>query len=438
MSKILFEIGYLLKRPAVLKYYKSFMYQENLHYEFRLENQWKQVKRMIEYAYDHITYYKNLFESLNITPNDIRSTEDFQKIPILTKDIIKRNLNDFFPKNMHTIKTVSSSTGGSTGQPLKYWMTSDDYSMGVALLYRGFGMGGYKLGDKMAVVAGGSLLPNNRNVIKQKIYDYFLNQRHFSSFDLSDVVIEEIILELNKWKPKYLRGYSSSLYILARNILKYRLHLSFELQAIFSTAEKLLSHQRLIIEKAFQAPVFDGYGLNDGGLSAFECKFHSGMHVDMERAYCEVVDDQGKSVDGKQGKIIATSLYNYSFPFIRYDTGDRGTVIFQECSCGRKGKVITSIEGRSTDVIEMNGKKIGSPVFTVLFGKFDIEQYQIIQKQDDCLIIKIVKGPEFSNQNEEYISKVVRSHVGDVKIIYNYCDTIIPYNGAKHKFIVRE
>ena len=438
MSQILFKIGYLLKRPEVLKHYKSFMHEENLPYEIRMENQWKQLKRIIEYAYDQIPYYKKVFERLRMTPKDIKSTEDFQKIPILTKDIIKRNLNDFFPKKNHAFKTVNSSTGGSTGQPLKYCMTSDDYSRGVALLYRGFGMGGYKLGEKMAVVAGGSLLPNNKNVIKQKIYDYFLNQRHFSSFDLSDDVIEKIIVGLNKWKPKYLRGYSSSLYILARGILKYRFHLSYDLQAIFSTAEKLLSNQRLIIQKAFQAPVFDGYGLNDGGLSAFECKFHSGMHVDMERAYCEVVDDQGNPIDAKQGKIIATSLHNYAFPFIRYDTGDRGIVSFHKCSCGRKGKVITSIEGRSTDIIEINGKKTGSPVFTVLFGKFDIEQYQIIQKPDNRLIIKIVKGPEFSNQDEEYISEVIRSHIGDVDLQYDYCDSITPYNGAKHKFIVRE
>ena len=137
----------------------------------------------------------------------------------------------------------------------------------------------------------------------------------------------------------------------------------------------------------------------------------------------------------QNGKILATSLYNYALPFIRYDTGDLGIISPSKCSCGRKTPLIKKIIGRTTDFLKLNDVAIGSPVLTILMGKFDIEQYQIIQNSPCSIICKIVKGKTYRKEDEEFIIKSFYSHV-DIK--FDYVDSILPTKASKYKFIIKK
>jgi len=438
MSQILFRGAYRFKRPNVLVYYDTFMKRQWLKYEELIKEANGQLRKIIDYAYSYVPYYKNLFNDLNISPKDINSIEDLQKLPILTKDIIKNNFESFTPENISSLKFINDSTGGSTGVPLKYRMSLEDYERGIALLYRGWSYAGYKLGDKVAVIAGSSLIPNIKVDFKKRIYDFFLNEKHYSSFNLSEENLYTYLRSLNSWKPQFIRGYASSIYLVAKFIDDNHLPIKFHPKAIFTTAEKLFEHQRKIIEKVFDTEVFDTYGVNDGGVSAYECPMHRGLHIDMERAILEVVDEDGRQIFDKAGRILATSLYNYALPFIRYDTGDIGILSSERCACGRETPLLKEIIGRTTESLKLNGITIGSPVLTVLMGGFDIEQYQIIQNSEDSITIKIVKGKNFSNRDEDFIRKSFFSHVGKIDIKFEYVESIIPPEGQKHKFIINK
>ncbi len=135
---------------------------------------------------------------------------------------------------------------------------------------------------------------------------------------------------------------------------------------------------------------------------------------------------------------MATSLYNYALPFIRYDTGDLGIISDAECSCGRKMPLLQEVVGRITDFLKLNNIIIGSPVLTVLFGKFDIEQYQIIQKASDSITCKIIKGAIYRKEDEEFIKKSFYKHVGKINIKFDYVDSIPATEGRKHKFIINK
>jgi phenylacetate-CoA ligase len=438
MKELLFKLGYQFRRPNVLAYYKLFMKSQWLKYEELEKRAEEQLRKIISYAHDHVPYYKELFANLNISVNDIKTKKDLQKLPILTKEIIKMNYNAFIPDNIKYLKYINGSTGGSTGIPLKYRMSLEDYERGIALLYRGWGMAGYRLGDKLAILAGTSLIPDSKTDIKKRFFDFILNHKSYSSYNLSENNLNNYYRSMNYWKPEFIRGYASSVYLFAKYIDDNNLKMQFHPKAIFTTAEKLSSNQRKLIEKAFDSEVFDNYGLNDGGISAFECPMHKGLHVDMERAILEVVDENGMQIFDRPGKILATSLFNYALPFIRYDTGDLGILSSEGCSCGRETFLLKELIGRTTDSLLLNGISIGSPILTVLMGKYDIGQYQIIQKSDNCLIIKIVKGKNFSPKDEELIRKSLVSHVGAVDIKFEYVDSIRPETGNKHKFIIRE
>ena len=435
--KLLFQASYFLAGKApVIKYYKEFMETQWWPYEKLLEIQLEQFQRLIHFSYEYVPYYRHLFDSISLKPNDIKSLQDLQKLPILTKQIIKQYRDEITPKNLETLKYTHGSTGGSTGETLQYLMSIEDLMRGVALLHRGWSYGGYCLGDRMAKVAGSSLIPTAQSLLQKWMILLLRNIRSYSSYGMSDETLIQYVRSLNNFKPKFLRGYVSSIYTLACFIRDRGLTIDFCPRAIFTTAEKLLEGQRRVIEEVFRTEIFDNYGLNDGGVSAYECEEHSGMHVDMERAILEVVDESGNQIFGKPGKILATSLYNYAFPFIRYDTGDIGIMIHSKCSCGRELPLLKELVGRTTDVLEVNGRKIGSPVLTVLFGKCDIEQYQIIQGSDDSLTCKIVKGATYRKDDEEFIKKSLISHLGPVNIIFEYVPSLQPIEGSKHKFIL--
>jgi phenylacetate-CoA ligase len=439
MGRNRFLIGYYLKRPAVLRAYKEIEKLKNKDLYFLKEYQNKQLRKLISYAVNEIPYYRDLFASLKLSIYDIRTTEDLTKLPILTKEIIKKNPQSFIAKNFKE-KVIKGSTGGSTGVPLKYLLSNEDFSRGTALLLRGFEFGGYRLGDSMSIIAGSSLV-SNKQPLKTKLQDWVMNFHHYSSYGMGEKELYDYYVHLNNSKPKFLRGYASSLYILAKFIKQNDLPLKHRFQAIYSTSEKLFNNQRKVIESVFDTKVFDNYGLHDGGITAFECEFQDGMHIDFERSILEITNEQGnEQIFEKKGKILATSLFNYAMPFIRYDTGDLGVMSNKKCSCGCPRPLLKEISGRVTDYLKLNGVYIGSPVLTVLMGKIDVEFYQFIQKEKDRIQLNLIKGPTYTQKDEDFILHSLQEHVKNIYVEFNYVTNTshISNNENKYKFIINE
>ena len=436
MHNILFQLGYLLKRPMVLKYYKEFI-QNDMKSVAELQKQQNDaLKKLIEFCFNHVPYYQKLFKSISVTKEDFNSIEDLEKLPILTKSQIKKDPQSFIPTNLKTY-FINGSTGGSTGTPLKYRMSLECYERGVAVQLKGWGRAGYRLGDKMAVLGGASLV-SNRQSVKDKIRNYISNTYRFSSYGMDFEALNRYVAHLNQWKPSYLGGYASSLYLLAKYIHEHNISLTYHPSGIFSTAEVLFAKQRELIGNVFDTRVFDNYGLNDGGVSAHECGAHEGRHIDYERSILQTVDDSGKIITGEIGSIVATSLYNFAMPFIRYDTGDSGLIDTSACSCGSKRPLLKSLYGRVTDYLKLNGKTIGSPVLTILMGKVDFENYQIIQKNFNEIDIKYIKDPPLSDLDESFIKKSFAEHAGVIRINFKKIKPAELLVENKHKFIINE
>jgi phenylacetate-CoA ligase len=137
--------------------YKTLIQNQWKSYGKFKEEQEKRLRAMINFAYKNVPYYHKLFDDLKLSPDDIKKLEDLEKLPILTKDIIKQNWEDFKPVNLNKLKYYEGATGGSTGTPFKYRFSKFDRFLGGALLYRRWGYGGHELGDKMIFLAGASL-----------------------------------------------------------------------------------------------------------------------------------------------------------------------------------------------------------------------------------------------------------------------------------------
>jgi len=395
---------------------------------------------MLSWAQQAVPYYGQLFTTVGIEPGDIRGVPDLATLPVLTKATIRESPDAFYPQTPRRERFVQGRTGGSTGQPLRYRMSNQDYQAGVALMYRGWGCGGYRPGDSTAIVAGGSLMSSSPSLFS-RVRDVIRNTRHLSSYGMTEERMAAYLDFMSRWRPLYVYGYASSLFAVSRYALDRGLEPYSSVRAVFSTAECLSPSARQAIRQVFGCEVFDTYGLNDGGVSAYECPEHSGFHVDLERAVLEVVDDEGRPVVGRPGRILATSLLNQAMPFVRYETGDIGVMTTENCPCGRTSPMLSSVLGRQTDLLVIDGVTIGSPVLTVLMGTTTAAWYQIVQTDRTSVTFRIVNPDPATRQHDETtIVASLRHHVGEtVRITFEYLempDDLLA--GDKHRFIVNQ
>jgi len=415
-----------------MKIYKGLLANQSKDYQQLITDQNTRLREFISIIYDSVPYYQQIFLDLNISPKDIQQRKDLEKLPILTKQKIRDNFKTIVSKNLSKQKYYENRTSGSTGDPLRYFYSKYDRVLGGCMLYRGWSYGGYELGDKMAFLAGSSLGLNYKSKVEKFIHETTRNIRKLSSFDMDENNMREYREILNDWKPKFIRGYVSSIHAYAQWLLENQLSIHAPI-AIFTTAERLLPHMRQTISKAFNSQVYDNYGLNDGGISAYELPDHSGLKIDTERAILEVIDDDGKQITEGTGRIIATGLHNTALPFIRYDTGDYGTISIKPDGT----HVLTEIIGRQEEMLRTpEGKIIHGVFFGYVFRALnDISNYQVIQEDLYNLTIKLVTEKDFDMSQMKTIREYVGNRSKAWKLHFEFVDVIDTSEAGKYRYV---
>lgn len=436
--KELFITGHQCGELSFYSSYKQLKQNQWNSYTELKKQQESKLRHMIDFAYKNVPYYHKLFNRLNLSPDDIRKIKDLEKLPILTKDIIISNWEDFKPINLNKIKFYTWSTGGTTGTPLKFRISKYDRFLAAAMLYRGWGHGGYELGDKMIFLAGAALDVGSKPSLISRINETTRNLKKFSSFDMGPLDMDKYLKSINSFKPKFFRGYASSLNFFAKYIEENNLNINSPV-SVFTTAEKLYPFMRKNIENAFDSVVYDNYGLHDGGVSAYECPEHNGLHIDTERSIMEIVDSDYKQMDEGIGDIIATNLTNYSMPLIRYATGDMGHIIEDSCSCGRNSRLLKEVIGRSVDILQTpEGKSVHGWFFLYIMWEYckGVKEYQVVQESLDRIVIKIVKNDVFDEGQLKIIEKIVKNKSPRWNIEFKFVDIIEKTKSGKLKFII--
>ena len=417
----------------------------------------KKLRLLVEHCYNNVPYYKRVFDDLGLTPDDIQSREDLSKIPILTKQIIKENFDDLISLDAGSRQMFDGSTGGSTGTPMRFKEDVNSWNSLRALNFRGWSWAGFQVGEKLFTLAGNSLVKKNtkgRKWLEKNLYDRLImrNEKH-NCTDITPNALKGYYKSMMKYKPAALRGYASSLYFFAKYIEQNHLSVC-PIKVIFTTGEKLQPQYRYKIQQVFHAPVFDGYGASDGGVSAHECYMHEGLHIGEEHCIIEIVNNDGVVVpDGEIGHVVSTDLNNYVFPFLRYKVGDLAFIKSSLCSCGRKHRLLGEVIGREGRAIyNKQGRPFSSIVLdNMMFKDLDIhteecqrlyermEQFQIRQdkKGDLTILIKPV-NPNEKLSTFSYIIDNFQSFFSDSIIELKFVDSIPPLPSGKEDYCYSE
>jgi phenylacetate-CoA ligase len=436
-ENIILPLSDMVLGQSVSKHFKFLRKSQGWTETELVEYQNDKLRALIKHAYDNVPYYTELFDGLNLVPSDIHTTEDLAKLPILTKDIIRENVKNgkILAKNIPKNQIILNSSSGSTGEPLQYNITKDAYSFNIAANLRGWYWMGYRLGDSYA-----KLSQNPRNGFIKKFQDRINNCCYTLSQSLSKEDVQNIVLSLVKNDVKIIRGYPSTLLILANYIELNNIDGFSNLKAINTTGEILFPNMRKKIEQVFNCKIFDSYS-GEGGAVTFECKTHDKYHLSAEYAYTEIIPNKSLNMENDRGEIVSTDFWNYAVPFIRYNSKDVAVISNTQCSCKSALPVIENVEGRDVDIlVTPSGKSLIVHFFTGYFEWVkSVSQFQVIQFKPNKIVLKVVPNNLFDSKEENKILNDISAYIGEdvnftIEKVVNI--PVNPKNG-KRKFVIK-
>jgi phenylacetate-CoA ligase len=382
----------------------------------------QKLRALVQHAYRHVPYYRDRMKELDLTPSDIESIEDLAKLPLLSKQDVRDNLYFALLSDNHNKKRIMRiSTSGSTGEPFTCFADQHQLEIRLAATMRAVEWTGYRFGDRQARLWHQTIGMTTSQIIREKIDALLCRRLFIPAFNMSDESIEQFVKKLKKHKPLFIDGYAESFNFLASYLKTSDLD-GLRPKAIMSSAQILPEQSRKIVENSFGCKVFDKYGSREFSGIAYECEAHQGHHVVAESYVVEILKDGRPAKPGEMGEVVVTDLNNYCMPLIRYRLGDVAVAVDPKasCACGRGLPLIGKIEGRVQALIfGKSGRYMPGTFFAHLFKDYEylIRQYFVEQVVHGEIILKIVKGPRFSEDEFQTVLSLLREHLGDNTII---------------------
>jgi phenylacetate-CoA ligase len=385
----------------------------------------------------HVPYYRELFRRHGFDPAAVGSTAALRALPFLDKATIRANVDAL--KSDTAGKLVRYNTGGSSGEPLVFYMGMGRVSHDVAAKWRATRWWGVDIGDPEVVLWGSPVELGKQDRVKA-LRDRVLRSHLLPAFEMSDERMDRYLDAIARIRPRMLFGYASALALLATHAERRgRVMSNCGAKVAFATGETLYPVQRAVIERVFGAPVANGYGSRDAGFIAHQCP-SGALHLSAEHIVVELVDEDGHPVPpGEQGEIVTTHLATGDFPFIRYRTGDVAVLGTEPCACGRGLPVLSEVFGRSTDFIRT---KSGNAMHALALiyevrDKPGVQAFKLTQEADYSLDLQLVTASGFTAEVESGIRAGILARMGnDAVLTIRRVTAIPPEKSGKYRYVV--
>lgn len=439
VAKILFPLQEKLKKHDTVAIRQAMDSSQWWTAEKLGEFQLERLRAFLTKVGTHVPYYRDCFKNLSFDPQKITSLANLQKLPLLTKSIIRTEGDRM--KSDIAQGLARFNTGGSSGEPLIFFIGTERVSHDVAAKWRATRWWNVDIGDTEIVVWGSPIELGTQDRVRA-IRDKLMRTELMPAFQMNDTNLDQFVARIRERRPKMLFGYPSAISHIATHAQRRGIPLNdLGVKVVFCTSERLYDHQREAISNAFACPVANGYGGRDAGFIAHECPAGS-MHITAEDIIVEIVDEQGDvQPAGISGEIVVTHMATSDFPFIRYRTGDIGMLGNTPCSCGRGLPLLKEIQGRSTDfVIASDGTVMhGLALIYILRDLPAVRAFKIIQESLNLTRVQVVANPSFGITDETTIREGLQARLGnDVEIDIQLLAEIPPEKSGKHRYVVSQ
>lgn len=395
--------------------------------------QLESARRLVGFAMANTAHYRERFAAAGVRVEDVRSIDDFGRLPILTKDDLRERGADLISDGHARETLFHKRTGGSTGVPVHVYWDAHAHRFKRALVQRHDAWAGYRTGEKLAALWGDT---NKAYPLKQRIHKALVERTiYLDTLEMDETTLRDFVDRLRRFRPRILMGHAHSLYFLVEFLRSEGIDdLSFD--GIVSTAETLVPAEREAIEALFGKVLFDRYGCEEVSLIASECEAHDGLHVAAEGLLVEVLGGD----ETTPGKVVVTDLTNHGMPLIRYEVGDLATVRAGKCACGRGLPRLGRVFGRTTDILYApDGRRISgvSILDTFLIHVPGVRQAQIVQDALDHLVLRVVPDRGFDQGTIDHLARTVTRVFGP-EMRHDLCtvDSIEPTARGKFQFTI--
>lgn len=397
----------------------------------------QRLKALLTKAGNTVPYYRDLFRDIDFDPSAVTSLADLTKLPFLSKPVIRAQGDRL--KSEQAVGLARFNTGGSSGEPLIFYIGVERVSHDVAAKWRATRWWDVDIGDKEIVVWGSPIELGTQDRIRA-IRDRFIRTELLPAFEMSDAKLDQFVERIAQVRPPMLFGYPSAFTHIAKHARKRgRAMDNLGIKVAFVTSERLYDDQRQIISETFNCPVANGYGSRDAGFIAHQCP-SGGMHITAEDIIVEIIDNDGKPLPpGQAGEIVVTHLATGDFPFIRYRTGDVATLDPKPCACGRGLPVLKDIQGRTTDfVMAADGTVMhGLALVYIIRDLPGVEYFKVIQHSLTRTEVQLVVNAAFDRGQVPGIITGFKRRLGnEVAVEVNFVSEIAPEKSGKYRYIV--
>jgi phenylacetate-CoA ligase len=377
----------------------------------------EKLEKLLLHAYNNVPYYRGLLPECDVVKDGKVILENFPRIPVLTKEIIRAQGENLYSSDYKSRKPYDNTSGGSTGEPVRFIQDKeyDDWNIATKLYFNA--VLGKDLGQPEIKFWGSDrdILAGNLTV-KDRLINVLYNRKFFNSYRLGEKEIRELIDLNNKFMPRAYWAYMESALELSNYLSRHELYFHPP-EIVVSTIGPLTDEVKEKIESNMNCKVYNQYGSREVGVVSCQCKKQRSMHTFPWWNYVEILDERGEAVQNQEGRVIVTTLHNYSMPLIRYDIGDVAVAGGWGCDCGRNSMLLKKVVGRTLGYFKKADGSLAHSHFLVqaLFFRDWIKRFQIIQDEIDHVLIKVQlnENAEADKSDIEDITKKTKILMGE-------------------------
>ena len=359
-------------------------------------------------AAEQTPFYASFYAEHGISFSDVKSVADIAILPTVEKQDIKLHFSQMIVPGRER-SGLYITTGGSTGTPVGFMLEKGvSRAKEAAFIEQIWSSVDYRQGDRVAIIRGIEL-PEGRMFRFEPIKNALM----LSSYHITERNLDTYIGELNRFRPRYIQAYPSSIYLLARILKHTDRRLDFTPRAILCGSENLYPGHVALVEEVFGTEVLGWYGHAERVLLAVRLK--SGAYEFLDGyGIPEIVGEDGRPVSEGTGTLCGTSLNNVVLPLVRYLTDDIATLDGPRGETG-SGLVVTSIEGRRHEfVLAYNGRPVSMTAINIHSDEFDVlERFQFVQTEKGKVSFEYTSASELSKKDRQAIEGVLNSKLGN-------------------------
>lgn len=467
VGRVTFSLtNYLSNRRNILPTYFRLKKSQYFPQEVLQEIQLEKVREIIAYAGEHVPFYERRFHDIGLEPEDIKSLEDVARIPALSRqevidgyrDMVDRRRSpsiDIAEASMRGTgqpvpfarfrkhNLVRNTSSGSTGAPTVFFEDGSIAALNWAHELRFRNWFGLNPGVKEARMARISTeyMPRSSSILFRRL---LWHQLVLPGINLSEEDYEYCLKRIRQYRPRVIWGFTSALTGLGEYMLGTGASLAPNGPDLLITwAAPMHTHERRVLERAFNCALTNIYGSREVGHVAARCP-HDSLHLNQEWSLVEIESNE-QTYDGERGgEILVTTLVDTPMPFVRYRMGDIGTLSNAKCPCGRTLLTLSQLLGRTGEIFKTKDGRMISPNFwcrTFMDPKMShsIRRFQVIYTKEKDLRIKIVADTSYGPDTEAYLRSFLEKNFdADTNIDFEYVEDIASHISGKYQMVVNE